>query len=145
MSKRILAVALALVMCLGTVSLFSSCTDKGGGKPDALVIMSEELDGLFNPFFSTTGADGTIVGMTQIGMLGTDYVNGEVVVACGDEHAVVVKDYDVVYDSATDNTTYTFVIKNGITYSDGHPLTIEDVMFNLYVYLDPVYTGSSTR
>ena len=144
MSKRILAVALALVMCLGTVSLFSSCTDKGGGKPDALVIMSEELDGLFNPFFSTTGADGTIVGMTQIGMLGTDYVGGEVVVACGDEHAVVVKDYDVVYDSATDNTTYTFIIKNGITYSDGHPLTIEDVLFNLYVYLDPVYTGSST-
>ena len=35
MSKRILAVALALVMCLGTVSLFSSCTDKGGGKPDS--------------------------------------------------------------------------------------------------------------
>ena len=144
MSKRILAVVLALVMCLGTVSLFSSCTDKGSGRPDALVIMSEELDGLFNPFFSTTGADGTIVGMTQIGMLGTDYVNGEVVVACGDEHAVVVKDYDVAFDSATGNTTYTFVIKNGITFSDGKPLTMGDVLFNLYVYLDPVYTGSST-
>ncbi|MBR5125100.1 MAG: hypothetical protein IKU90_08185, partial [Clostridia bacterium] len=43
-----------------------------------------------------------------------------------------------------DTTTYTFVIKNGITFSDGKPLTINDVMFNLYVYLDPVYTGSST-
>lgn len=144
MSKKILSVALALLMCLSTVAVFASCGGGKGGNPDALVIMTEELDGLFNPFFSTTAADGTIVSMTQIGMLGTDYVNGEVVVACGDEHAVAVKDYDVVYDSATDNTVYTFVIKNGITFSDGKPLTINDVLFNLYVYLDPVYTGSST-
>ena len=144
MSKKILSVVLALLMCLSTVAVFASCGGGKGGRPDALVIMTEELDGLFNPFFSTTAADGTIVSMTQIGMLGTDYVNGEVIVACGDEHAVVVKDYDVVYDSATDNTVYTFVIKNGITFSDGKPLTINDVLFNLYVYLDPVYTGSST-
>lgn len=143
MSKKILSVVLALVLCLSTVAVFSSCGDGKEGDR-ALVIMTEELDGLFNPFFSTTAADGTIVSMTQIGMLGTDYVNGEVIVACGDEHAVAVKDYDVVYDSATDTTAYTFVIKNGITFSDGQPLTIEDVMFNLYVYLDPVYTGSST-
>ena len=144
MSKRILSAVLALVMCLSAVSLFASCGGGKGSKPDALVIMTEELDGLFNPFFSTPAADGTIVSMTQIGMLGTDYVNGEVIVACGDEHAVAVKDYDVVHDSAADTTTYTFVIKNGIKFSDGKPLTIQDVMFNLYVYLDPVYTGSST-
>ena len=144
MRKRILSAVLALVMCLSAVSLFASCGGGKGSKPDALVIMTEELDGLFNPFFSTTAADGTIVSMTQIGMLGTDYVNGEVIVACGDEHAVAVKDYDVVHDSAADTTTYTFVIKNGIQFSDGKPLTIHDVMFNLYVYLDPVYTGSST-
>ena len=144
MSKKILSVVLAVLMCLSTVAVFASCGGGKGGRPDALVIMTEELDGLFNPFFSTTAADGTIVSMTQIGMLGTDYVNGEVIVACGDEHAVVVKDYDVVYDSTTDNTVYTFVIKNGITFSDGKPLTINDILFNLYVYLDPVYTGSST-
>ena len=144
MSKRIISVILALILCLGTAAALASCGGGGGGNPDALVIMTEELDGLFNPFFSTTAADGTIVSMTQIGMLGTDYVDGEVVVACGDGHAVVVKDYDVTHDSATDQTTYTFVIKNGIKFSDGKPLTMNDVLFNLYVYLDPVYTGSST-
>ncbi len=143
MSKRILSLVLAIVMCLGLTTVFASCGDKGG-KPEALVIMTDELDGLFNPFFSTTAADGTIVSTTQIGMLGTDYVNGEVTVACGDEHAVVVKDYSIVHNDAADTTTYTFVIKNGILFSDGKPLTINDVMFNLYVYLDPVYTGSST-
>ncbi len=145
MKTRILSLILCLSMLMGCVAMFASCGDKNStGTPDALVIMTEELDGLFNPFYSTTAPDGTIVGMTQISMLTTDYVDGKVVVACGDEHAVVVKDYAINYDSASDKTTYTFVIKNGVKFSDGQPLTIEDVMFNLYVYLDPVYTGSNT-
>ena len=142
MKKRILCLILCLVLCMSTMSMLSGCG--GASAPDALVIMSEALDGVFNPFFSTTGADNTIVSMTQMGMLTYGYENGEVVVAYGDEEAVVVKDYSIAYDEATDKTTYTFVLKNGILYSDGHPLTIEDVLFNLYVYLDPVYTGSST-
>ncbi len=142
MSKRIISLMLAAVMLVGMLAT-TAC---GGNtaKPDALVIMTEELDGLFNPFFSTTGADATIVSMTQIGMLGSNYENGNVNVAYGPEHAVAVLDYIVNYDSATDKTTYTFVLKNDIVFSDGHPLTMEDVLFNLYVYLDPVYTGSST-
>ena len=142
MKKRILCLLLTCVLCVSALSM-AGCGDKTTA-PDALVIMSEALDGVFNPFFSTTGADGTIVSMTQIGMLTYGYENGEVVVAFGDDEAVVVKDYISKYDSASDTTTYTFVLKNGILFSDGHPLTIEDVLFNLYVYLDPVYTGSST-
>ena len=148
MKKRILALLLCIVMCMSTVALLSGC---GGGnddnkttKPDALVLMSEELDGLFNPFYSTTAADGTIVSMTQIGMITNKYVNGEIEEAFGDDEATVVKDYESVYSADKDETTYTFVIKNGIKYSDGKPLTMHDVLFNLYVYLDPVYTGSST-
>ncbi len=145
MRKRVLTLALALVMLIGSIAVFAGCGDKSGsGRPDYLVIMTEELDGLFNPFYSTTASDGTIVSATQIGMLGSDYVNGEITVACGDEHAVVVKDYDVVKNTANNTTDYTFVIKNGIKFSDGKPLSINDVLFNMYVYLDPVYTGSST-
>lgn len=141
MKKRIVALLLCIIMCFSVLTALSSC---GPTKPDAFVIMTEDLDGLFNPFFSTTAADGTIVSMTQIGMLTTGYENGEVVVAFGDNEAVATKDYMSNYDGNTNTTTYTFVIKNGIKYSDGQPLTIEDVLFNLYVYLDPVYTGSST-
>ena len=60
--------------------------------------------------------------MTQIGMLTTGYEGGEVTVAYGDDEAVVVKDLSIVHND--DTTVYTFVIKNGITFSDGHPLTI---------------------
>ena len=81
--------------------------------------------------------------MTQIGMLGSKYENGDVQVAYGDNEAVVTKDYDIV-ENDDGTVTYTFVLKNGIKFSDGHPLTMEDVLFNFYVYLDPVYTGSNT-
>jgi len=146
MKKRILSVVLCLATLLGTFA-FSGCSKKNAeamAAPDAFVIMTEQLEGLFNPFFSTSGNDSTIVSMTQIGMITTGYEGGEVTVAYGDDEAVVVKDLSIERDDANDTTVYTFVIKNGIKFSDGQPLTIEDVLFNMYVYLDPVYTGSST-
>ncbi|MBP3936746.1 MAG: hypothetical protein IK954_04080 [Clostridia bacterium] len=139
MKKKILCLVLCLAMCVGMVSSLSGCKSS----KDAFVIMTDQLDGLFNPFFYTAAADGTIVAMTQIGMMSSKYENGEVKVAYGDDEAVVVKDYDIT-ENEDDTITYTFVLKNGIKFSDGHPLTMEDVLFNYYVYLDPVYTGSNT-
>ncbi|MBE6959118.1 MAG: hypothetical protein E7448_00120 [Ruminococcaceae bacterium] len=139
MKKRILALLLCVLMVM---SMFAGCQSETASV-DAFVIMTEQLDGLFNPFFSTSANDGTIVGMTQIGMLSSKFVNGKVEVAYGDNEAVVTKDYDIT-ENADGTVTYTFVLKNGILFSDGHPLTMEDVLFNYYVYLDPVYTGSST-
>ena len=150
MKKKIISLILCVVMIFSVVSVLSSC---GGSGNQAFVIMSDNLDGLFNPFYSTSGSDSTIVSMTQIGLLtsGTND-DGDVVVAYGPGEAVVSLDYAESYDESeqSDNpdktgvTTYTFVIKNGLKYSDGDALTIEDVLFNMYVYLDPVYTGSST-
>ena len=73
--KRIICLILCISMCIGTALLFTGCGDEEVDKtPESLVIMSEALDGLFNPFFSTSGADSTIVAMTQIGMLTSKYV-----------------------------------------------------------------------
>ncbi len=146
MKKRIIALILTISMCMSTALMLTSCSEEEEEKqaPDALVIMTEDLDGLFSPFFSTSGADANIVGMTQIGMLtyGYDEKTGDVYPAFGDKEAVVAKDFESKPDG--NNTVYTFVLKNNIKFSDGHPLTMEDVLFNMYVYLDPVYTGSST-
>ncbi len=151
MKKRIISMILCISMILSITSVLSSCGDSGD---QAFVIMTDNLDGLFNPFFSTSASDGTIVSMTQIGMLTSDTdEKGDAQVAFGPDYAVVVLDYESSYninetsenpDEKTGVTTYTFVIKNGLKFSDGKPLTIEDVLFNMYVYLDPVYTGSST-
>lgn len=108
-----------------------------------VVFSTSALDGNFNPFFATSAPDVSIAGQTQLSMLTT---NAEEKAVCGDEYATVAKAYtEKVNGTGEDKTTtYEFVIKNGIKFSDGEPLTIKDVLFNLYVYLDPVYFGSST-
>lgn len=138
MNKKTVMRAASLVLCgaLGASS-FSLLAGCGGSKKQSVVIMIEELSGLYNPFYATTGADQEVVGLTQIGMLSTD---SEGKIVAGDEYATVVKAYEL--NEATN--TYTFVLKNGLKFSDGVPLTMNDVMFNLYELLDPVYTGSST-
>lgn len=115
---------------------------------DPIVLSSQEVDGVFNPFYSSSGTDSNIAGLTQIAMLANDE-DGKVVY--GDDEPVVTKDLWInpVGDPETDKdnglmTEYYFVLKNNVKFSNGSPLTIKDVLFNYYVYLDPVYTGSST-
>mgnify|MGYP002802680986 CR=1 FL=1 len=140
-NKKVLisVISAALVVVIAAAIIIPVALNRGGPK-DTLVVMSEELNGLFSPFFATAGADMDVVGQTQIGMLTTD-TNGNP--AWGEKEAVVTLNYEMTTTTSGD-TVHTFVLKNGIKFSDGHPLTMEDVLFNMYVYLDPVYTGSST-
>ncbi len=141
---RVVSTTLGGVLTLTAFASLAGCKKGGGSKKDSIVIMTEELSGLFNPFYATSGTDMDVVGMTQIGMLSTDK-NGQPV--AGDDQPTVVKAFkQETNNSGTDNeeTVYTFVLKNGLKFSNGSPLTMNDVMFNMYEYLDPVYTGSST-
>ena len=113
MNKKILSVLLCAATLLSALGVLGGC-GQTSAKPDALVVMTDALDGVFNPFYSTTAPDATIVAMTQIAMLTTGYEDGQVTVACGPDEAVVALDYAVEYDDFSDTTTYTFVIKNGI-------------------------------
>lgn len=113
-----------------------------------LVMATEALDGNFNPFFATSATDTEVISMTQIGMLGVDK-DGKP--TCGENEATVALDYKETMLNASGAVTknaneaafteYEFIIKNDIKFSDGVALTIKDVLFNLYVYLDPVYMG----
>ena len=129
------AVSVAAVGCGGD--------DEHVNNPETrpLVMSISTPDGVFNPFFGTSAYDTTLTSLTQIGMLGSNSA-GELV--WGDKEPVVVKDYKSTYNASSDTTTYEFILKNGIKFSDGSPLTIKDVLFNLYTYLDPAYTGSAT-
>ena len=144
---------LLVLVLLATVGL-AACKKNNGinNEETPLVISSDALDGVFNPFFYTSGADGEIVGQTQIGMLSTDK-DGNIV--CGDDKPTVAKaftyetvgtqaDYDSTGSYENYYTDYWFAIKKGIKFSDGVDLTINDVLFNMYLLLDPSYTGSST-
>ena len=153
--KKILAVLFAALFML---SFFAGCkkdniyVSSEREETEALVFGMDSTDGVFSPFFSTSANDSEIAGMTQLGMLTSEGKN----YAYGDDKACVVKDLDITYLDSNNNeisnasaanaayTRYDFLIKNGIKFSDGVDLTIKDVLFNLYVYLDPSYTGNAT-
>ena len=136
----------------------------GSNEKEAVVFSTGELDDVFNSFFSTSAYDGEITGQTQIGMMSA---NSKGEPYCGDDEPTVALNYRQVITYEGEDfengsapnlngrdpnlipvddyyTTYQFLIKNHIKFSDGEDLTIKDVVFNLYTYLDPVYTGSST-
>ena len=140
--KSVFAVALVAATSVSSIACDGD-DDKQTYDPETRpFVMSLGMpDGVFNPFFSTSAYDSTVIGMTQISMLSADK-NGNVIY--GDNEPVVVKDMKETYDPNTDTTTYKFILKNGIKFSNGSPLTMKDVLFNLYTYLDPAYTGSST-
>lgn len=119
-------------------------------------------DGVFNPYFSTSLVDVKVISMTQASLITSDVDdNGDVIAVADDKHPTVAKAFETKYydsmaagtgnevnqpDRAADNgrTEYRFLIKKGMKFSDGTDLTIKDVLFNFYVYLDPAYTGSNT-
>ena len=147
-TKRIISLLLASIMIFGALSALIGCRDDGAkidNESTRLVLSTSELDGVFNPFYSSSAPDGSVVGMTQIGMLSSDK---EGKVAFGENEACVVLDYESIPvkdgNGNTTETIYRFVLKNDLKFSDGSPLTMRDVLFNLYVYLDPSYYGSST-
>lgn len=163
-TKKLISVFLAAGMCLGVLSGCNNNPGDDGKNPgdgEVYVPTQEEqtvpvvfgidgADGVFSPFFSTASYDSEITGLTQLGML-TSKENNYVY---GDDEACITKDLDISYLDANQSemktsdgasyTRYDFLIKKGIKFSDGVELTIDDVLFNLYVYLDPSYTGSST-
>ncbi len=139
--KRLLIAAMAATC---GISLVACTTDqKISNESTRLVLATQELDGVFNPFYSTSATDSNIVGMTQISMLGSDK-NGKV--AYGNDEPVIVLDYaeKATKVNGKDATTYQFVLKNDVRFSNNSPLTMKDVLFNFYEYLDPLYYGSAT-
>lgn len=142
---------LALIMVL---PLFAACKKKTyDNEKDQLVVGLEEPDGVFNSFFATSGNDTTVAGTVAASMISMDK-NAKIV--CGPEYPSVALDFmsKVTYDPNNPNSTtvqdgvtytdYYFVLKNKVKFSDGTPLTMKDVLFTYYVYLDTSYIGSST-
>jgi len=118
-----------------------------------LVVAYEEFSQKFSPFFADTGYDNDVAGMTQIGLLTTDRVGAIVFNAIeGETRSYNGTDYlykgpadtKVEYDAATDTTKYTAKLREGMLFSDGKPVTADDIIFTYYTYLDPTYVGSTT-
>ena len=151
--KRTLALILSLVMCLG---LLAGCGDKktDDGQTDGktLVVGTQNFDGKFSPFFYTNDYENQVMGMVFDGLFLVDRegsvvlkgIEGDVRPYNGTDYTYKgIADCDIVENS--DGTVdYNITLKEGVKFSDGEEMTIDDVIFSYYVLLDPAYDGVST-
>ena len=150
--KKMLAMLLAMLMLLSMVGAVAEQTDEASlGTP--LVVATSQLSQKFSPFYHDTDYDKQVVDRTQIQMMTTDRTGGIIYKGIeGETHPYNGTDYtyygtgdiSVDYDEEADITTYTYKMREGMKFSDGEPVTIDDVIFNYYVFLDPAYNGSTT-
>ncbi len=153
--KKLLALLMAVCMLL-SVTAFAENTApaaEAAATDIPLVVAENTLSQKFSPYFADTGYDQDVVSMTQIGMMTTDRVGGiiyngiegETVSYNGTDYTYYgTGDLAVNYDEATDITTYSYKMRPDLKFSDGEPVTIDDVIFTYYVYLDPAYNGSTS-
>lgn len=149
-ATRILALVLCAVMCLG---LFVGCGKKGKQNNDTpLVVGYSPFNSKFSPFFSETAYDQDVWTMTAIGLLNSDR-QGSIIMngIKGETKSYNGTDYtyygpaDCEIKENTDGTVdYNFKLREDLKFSDGEPITIDDVIFSMYVLCDPTYDGNST-
>ncbi|MBR6220141.1 MAG: ABC transporter substrate-binding protein [Clostridia bacterium] len=148
--KKLLAMLLAALMLFSVIGAVAEETADQG---TPLVVAISTLSEKFSPFFADTGYDQDVVNLTQASMMTTDRTGGIIYNGIeGETHSYNGTDYTyygtgdltVNYDKDTDITTYGYKMREGLKFSDGEPMTIDDVIFNYYVFLDPAYNGSTT-
>ena len=154
-AKRTLALLLALVMSL---SLLAGCGTQGNTSGGAttgetpLVVGYSPFSSKFSPFFSETAYDQDVYAMTQLGLLTSDRtgaiiykgIEGETVNYNGTDYTYYgPADLEVV-ENADGTVDYNFTLREDLKFSDGEPLTVDDVIFSMYVLCDPTYEGNST-
>ena len=154
-AKRTLALLLALVMSL---SLLAGCGNQGNTSGGAttgetpLVVGYSPFSSKFSPFFSETAYDQDVWVMTQLGLLTSDRtgaiiykgIEGETVNYNGTDYTYYgPADLEVV-ENADGTVDYNFTLREDLKFSDGEPLTVDDVIFSMYVLCDPTYEGNST-
>ena len=120
---------------------------------DPFVVAYDTFSEKFSSFYADTGYDQDVVAMTQISPLTTDRlggiiynaIEGETVNFNGTDYLYTgAANVDVNYDKDSNITTYTMKLREDLKFSDGKPVTADDLIFTYYVYLDPSYVGSST-
>ena len=162
--NRFIASLLAVAM---TASLLASCGGSSSGKKEdqsgkqsadaskdsgAMVFASDEFNAKFSPFFAETVSDTMVSDLVNVQLLQLDRtgsiitkgIEGEKKEYNGKEYTYHgISDLDIKENS--DGTVfYDFKLKDGLKFSDGEPLTIDDIIFTMYVLADPTYDGNAT-
>ncbi len=166
-TKQVIALASAAAL---SVSVLAGC---GGAASDAtseststataeasntaasdgtLVLAETGFEGKFSPFFASSASDQDVIDLTQLGLLAADRkgemilngIEGETREYNGTDYTYYGTSDCVVTENDDGTVTYDIKLRDDLKFSDGEPVTIDDVIFSMYVFLDPTYDGSVT-
>ena len=167
--RRVLSALLAAAVSTGALAGCSSGTETSSSSGSSSSVSSSETSGeesgdsvplvyatgtfnqKFNPFFYTLAYDGEVASVCVDTLLESDREGVVVYDGLGGE----TREYngtDYTYeglatctvDQGEETTTYTFQLREGVLFADGEELTADDLIFSLYVILDPTFTGIQT-
>ena len=99
-------------------------------RKDTIVIGTDDFNGVFIPQFGQTVPDRQVYELLFEPLVGVD------------EEGKPIDDGIATW-TVEDDVKYTFTIKDGVVFSDGTPVTAEDVEFSYLVLADPTYDASS--
>ena len=165
-SKKFLALLLALMMCVGVLAGCGNSTpapaessapaesaEPASDNSDTpLVVGYSPFSSKFSPFFAETAYDQDVASMTAISLLTSDRtgaiiyngIEGETINYNGTDYTYYGPADLVVTENADGTVYYDFTMRDDLVFSDGEPITIDDVIFSMYVLCDPTYDGAST-
>lgn len=117
-----------------------------------LVLAETGFESKFSPFFAASASDQDVIDLTQLGLLGADRkgemilngIEGETREYNGTDYTYYGTSDCVVTENDDGTVTYDIKLRDDLKFSDGEPVTIDDVIFSMYVFLDPTYDGSAT-
>ena len=147
--KKRLALLMALVMVC--ISVLAGCSGGGSGdKP--LVVGYSNFSSKFSPFFAETAYDQDVATMTAVSLLNMDRLGAIVEKGkTGEDREYNGTNYHydgpadlTITENADGTVDYDFDLRDDIKFSDGEPLTADDVIFSMYVLADPTYDGPAT-
>ena len=133
-------------------STSTSATEASTASDGTIVLAETGFEGKFSPFFAASASDQDVIDLTQLGLLAADRkgeiimngIEGETREYNGTEYTYRGTSDCTVTENANGTVTYDIKMRDDLKFSDGEPVTIDDVIFNMYVYLDPTYDGSAT-
>src|SRR5256884_5234219 len=114
-----------LAACAAGTNTNNSVTPKKGGH----VVEGNFSDiRTLNSMLSSDTASNQVIGLMFDGLL-NQKKNGDLIPALASK----------LPDTSSDGLTYTFKLRSNLKFSDGHPLTSEDVKFTYQIAFDPQY------
>ncbi|MEK3965741.1 ABC transporter substrate-binding protein [Paenibacillus sp. FSL H7-0323] len=100
-------------------------------RTDTIIVGLTDPSGAFTPYFQQSGYDGNVSSLLYASLVTVD------------DKGVPTPELAESWDVSDDQLTYTFHLRKDLKFSDGSPLTADDVAFTWTIQYDKSYDGSS--